>query len=135
MIVTLQCRSMCSVSLYGRVRGPPPQEEMGDLPDIVHMPNCCGEFVVSRQRVRARPRAFYQNALDIMEARAPPAVPEGPSLNFSSCSFTAYAAGASRVLCGNCSAIGHRPLSWFCMLPLLCGIALSNQRCTHQRGT
>lgn len=52
---------------------------MGDLPDIVHMPNCCGEFVVSRQRVRARPRSFYQNALDIMEVRAPSAVAMGPT--------------------------------------------------------
>eukprot|EP00208_Stichococcus_sp_RCC1054_P000050 CAMPEP_0206142204 /NCGR_PEP_ID=MMETSP1473-20131121/15969_1 /ASSEMBLY_ACC=CAM_ASM_001109 /TAXON_ID=1461547 /ORGANISM="Stichococcus sp, Strain RCC1054" /LENGTH=636 /DNA_ID=CAMNT_0053537107 /DNA_START=417 /DNA_END=2327 /DNA_ORIENTATION=+ len=44
------------------------EKEMGELPDYVHMPNCCGEFVVSRARVLARPRSFYQNALDVMQA-------------------------------------------------------------------
>ncbi len=51
------------------------QEVMGELPDIVHMPNCCGEFVVSRSRVLARPRSFYQNALNVMQARCPIASP------------------------------------------------------------
>lgn len=44
------------------------KEEMGELPDYVHMPNCCGEFMVTRERVLARPLGFYQSALTVMEA-------------------------------------------------------------------
>lgn len=85
---------------------------MGGLPDIVHMPNCCGEFVVSRQRVRARPRSFYQNALDIMEVRAPPAVARGPRpQRFELLPPTACAAGSSWVLCRDCAAMGHQLVS------------------------
>lgn len=44
------------------------QEEMGDPPEYLHMPNCCGEFMVTRERVLARPLKFYKNALNVMEA-------------------------------------------------------------------
>lgn len=44
------------------------QEEMGDAPEYLHMPNCCGEFMVTRERVLARPLKFYKNALNVMEA-------------------------------------------------------------------
>ena len=43
------------------------QEWLGELPEAVNEPACCGEFMVSAQRVRARPLAFYQNALRRMQ--------------------------------------------------------------------
>lgn len=36
----------------------------GPLPEFIYAP-CCAEFVVSAERVRGRPKAFYQKALDL----------------------------------------------------------------------
>lgn len=40
---------------------------IGPLPQYVHSP-CCAEFVVSRQRIQARPLSFYQDCLTWLEA-------------------------------------------------------------------
>ena len=40
---------------------------IGPMPQYVHSP-CCAEFVVSRQRIQARPLSFYQDCLTWLEA-------------------------------------------------------------------
>ena len=40
---------------------------IGPMPHYVHSP-CCAEFVVSRQRIQARPLSFYQDCLTWLEA-------------------------------------------------------------------
>jgi hypothetical protein len=36
----------------------------GPLPEYIYAP-CCAEFLVSAERIRKRPLAFYQHALDL----------------------------------------------------------------------
>ena len=40
---------------------------IGSVPQYVHSP-CCAEFVVSKERIQARPLSFYQNCLTWLEA-------------------------------------------------------------------
>ena len=40
---------------------------IGPMPQYVHSP-CCAEFVVSRQRIQARPLSFYEDCLTWLEA-------------------------------------------------------------------
>ena len=40
---------------------------VGSVPQYVHSP-CCAEFVVSKERIQARPLSFYQNCLTWLEA-------------------------------------------------------------------
>lgn len=44
-----------------------PQNELGELPAAVHEPACSAEFMVSRERVKARSLDFYVNALYEMQ--------------------------------------------------------------------
>ena len=43
------------------------QAELGDMPDLIVPPSIGGEFLVSRQRIRARPYSFYKNILQLFE--------------------------------------------------------------------
>lgn len=43
------------------------QDELGELPEAVNEPACSAEFMVSRERVKARSLKFYRNALHQMQ--------------------------------------------------------------------
>lgn len=43
------------------------QDELGELPEAVNEPACSAEFMVSRERVKARSLKFYLNALHQMQ--------------------------------------------------------------------
>jgi hypothetical protein len=43
------------------------QEWLGELPEFIGEPSNHAEFVTSAERVRARPLAFWKNALALME--------------------------------------------------------------------
>jgi hypothetical protein len=43
------------------------QAELGDMPDLIVPPSIGGEFLVSRQRIRARPLEFYKTILQGLE--------------------------------------------------------------------
>ena len=59
--------AICPSNLsFAHVVAPLPQDELGDRPAILHEPACCAEFLVSRERVLARPLEFYQAALNII---------------------------------------------------------------------
>ena len=49
--------------MYAQLWGLLFERELGPLPEWVHSP-CCAEFVVSKQRVRQRPLAFYASLLN-----------------------------------------------------------------------
>ena len=49
--------------MYAQLWGLLFETELGPLPEWVHSP-CCAEFVVSRERVRLRPLAFYASLLN-----------------------------------------------------------------------
>ena len=49
--------------MYAQLWGLLFETELGPLPEWVHSP-CCAEFMVSRERVRLRPLAFYASLLN-----------------------------------------------------------------------
>ena len=50
------------------------------MPEKLHHPSCCAEFMVNKDRVLSRPLQFYQNALRVMKVLMPNYV-------FHSCEF------------------------------------------------
>ena len=54
--------------LYAEVWHTLMESEFGPLPRLVHAP-CCAEMLVSKQRILARPKAFYQAVFDWLSTR------------------------------------------------------------------
>ncbi len=54
------------------------QAELGDMPRRIHPPACCSEMMVVRDRVRARPLAFWVDLLHRVQVPPPHPPPRAP---------------------------------------------------------